>query len=252
MTVASRTILIGDEIAHNIERSLRKLPGTLPLWTIAMPGWPILPFAAEDAIDEIKKIDEKWRAGGGGDLPVNIIVSAGRKEALFEPDDASDEDLADLASDTKKVASTLKAAGTVYWILPPAMTGERKSRAVIRKALHDSGIRVLDAGEFVADPKATRDKPKEADLPESTYDLIAKKLKTWVPIGPLPTIMLIQPPSGGSRGIVDKSKGAFSAAVSAVSAWSAPAKIAGGVALGAAIVGGIYAASSAGQRKSTT
>lgn len=240
----SKTIIVGDEIANGIDKALRALPDTLPLWTVALPGWPILPYAAEQAIDKIKTIEAEWRKRGGDpSLPTRIIVSGGRVEALEEPADLSDKELAQLAADVKTVADKLKEVGEVIWLLPPAITGERKARSVIEKALRDDGVRVLDASQFVADPKASRDKPAPADLPDDAYNAMAKKLKTWVPIGPSPFSNMVLTPPSATESALDKAKSKLSAAVAAVSSWSRPTQIASGAAVAAIVFGGIYAAS---------
>lgn len=251
MTATALTILIGDEIATGLDKALRALPGTLPLWTVALPGWPITPMIAEGAVKAIDKIKADWKAGGGSPLPVNIIVSAGRSEVLGEPDEASKKDLAEFADDVKSVAKTLQGAGNVFWILPPAVSDERKARSIMAKTLQDAGIRILDASQYVSDTKASRDDPQPPDLPADAYDTIAKALKLWVPIGPSPlaNMVLTFPGSSTSDSVASKAKSAVSAAVDSVSAWPAPAKIVGGLFAATVIVGGAYAVSRTGKKK---
>lgn len=240
----SKTFLVGDEIATGLDKALRKLPNTLPLWTIALSGWPIMPLAAEDVVKKIRAIDDDWKKRGGSDLPTTIIVSAGRVETLSEPDNASADDLAELASDVKSVARAFKGTGAeVFWVLPPAITGERKARGVIASALRQDGVRLLDAAPLAADTKASIDKPAPPDIPDSTYDVIAKNLKAIVPVGPSPFSNILLMPTAETAKPIDKAKTFLRSAIDSISTWSTPAKVASGAAAVAVVATGAYAAS---------
>ena len=255
-----RTLIIGDEEAVGLFNALKRLPAALdpgPLWLRSHPfsdmQWWAEHQEIKDAIEDIAH--PKGGVSAPERLPDTVLVALGRREILTEPDAVAQKDVDLVVGDALAVVAQIRAlspalnlepgkALKIVWVMPLFANNEGKTRAALDAAFRANGISmvptIFSPRDQLQDPN-TRLMVPPKEIPDSTFDLLARLVQAAVPLrGPkVPSPPAVpSAPENGQGTLAD----AYDASLGAVHGLSTRAKLGAALAVVGLGLGAAYLA----------